>query len=197
MTEEEVNAKFAEMNQEIFTNKLNIDLDKCYNNLVAVFSNVINAFQKDMEIRIYEILFDSESILSRDEINEKVKEYFDVLREYINKKINENELVLANDINNQELDKYISDIDIYGESMINGISDIYLKELDLLLIDLDKKLDVYSKARLIKILKEIVYKHFIDRCKSSIDSIHIILKNNLSNNTEYLDNMNKSTIKAH
>ena len=36
-------------------------------------------------------------------------------------------------------------------------------------------MDSYSNARLDKILKEIIYKHFIERCKTTIDSIHNIL----------------------
>ena len=77
MTEEEVNAKILEMNKELFANKLNIDLDRCYDNMNVIFNNVINAFQKDMELRIYEISFDSESILTREEIEFKTKEFFD------------------------------------------------------------------------------------------------------------------------
>jgi activator of HSP90 ATPase len=91
MTEEEVNAKFLEMNQEIFTNKLNIDLDKCYKNLIVVFNNVISAFKKDMELRIYEISFDSESILSREEIGNKIEGLFSKFRDYITKTVNRDE----------------------------------------------------------------------------------------------------------
>ena len=195
MTEEEVNAKFLEMNQEIFTNKLNIDLDKCYNNLIVVFNNVINAFKKDMELRIYEISFDSESILSREEIGNKLEGFFNKLREYITSTVNKDEELLKSDINNN-LDNYIKNIDLFGDELLNGISEIYLKDIVVLLRDLYKYMDSYSNARLDKILKEIIYKHFIERCKTTIDSIHNILKNNIESNMAYLDNMNKSSIKG-
>ena len=196
MTEEEVNAKFLEMNQEIFTNKLNIDLDKCYNNLIVVFNNVINAFKKDMELRIYEISFDSESILSREEIGNKLEGFFNKLRDYITSTVNKDEELLKSDINNN-LDNYIKNIDLFGDELLNGISEIYLKDIVVLLRDLYKYMDSYSNARLDKILKEIIYKHFIERCKTTIDSIHNILKNNIESNMAYLDNMNKSSVKTH
>ena len=197
MTEEEVNVKFLEMNKEIFTKKLNIDLDKCYNNLNAIFNNVINAFQKDMELRIYEISFDSESILTREEIEIKTKEYFNKLKEYITTEINKNESLLIDTINNQDLDNYVNIITMCGNSLYNGISELFLKQIKLLLNDLGNKLDVYSKARLEKIINEIIYDHFMERCKMTIDSIHNILINNVHSNELYLDNMNKSSIKSH
>ena len=80
MTEEEVNAKFLEMNNEIFINKLNIDLDRCYDNMIVIFNNVINAFQKDMALRIYEISFDSERILTREEIDIKTKDFLNKIK---------------------------------------------------------------------------------------------------------------------
>lgn len=196
MTEEEVNAKILEMNKEIFAKKLNIDLDRCYDNMNVIFNNVINAFQKDMELRIYEISFDSESILTREEIGFKTNEFFDKLKEYIKNEIIKNKRILMNSINSQDLENYIGNIEESGINLNNGISEIYLKEIDLLLNDLGRKLDVYSKARLSKILKEIIFNHFIERCKATIDSIHTIIINNVHNNTLYLDNMNKSTIKG-
>ena len=192
MTEEEVNAKILEMNKELFANKLNIDLDRCYDNMNVIFNNVINAFQKDMELRIYEISFDSESILTREEIEFKTKEFFDKLRENIKNMIITNKSLLVNDISNQSLDNYINDIEVCGNNLYERISNLYLKEIELLLKDLGRKLDVYSIARLTKILKEIIYKNFMDRSKTTIESTHVILKNNVSNNSLYLDNMNKS-----
>ena len=196
MTEEEVNARILEMNKELFANKLNIDLDRCYDNMNVIFNNVINAFQKDMELRIYEISFDSESILTREEIEFKTKEFFDKLRENIKNMIITNKSLLVNDISNQSLDNYINDIEVCGNNLYERISNLYLKEIELLLKDLGRKLDVYSIARLTKILKEIIYKNFMDRSKTTIESTHVILKNNVSNNSLYLDNMNKSSIKG-
>ena len=197
MTEEEVNAKFLEMNKEIFIKKLNIDLDRCYDNMNVIFSNIINAFQKDMELRIYEISFDSESILSRYDIEIKTKAFFDKIREYIKSTIQKNESLLVTYINSQDLDNYIGNIELCSSELNNGISELYLREVDLLLNDLGRKMDIYSKVRLNKILKEILYNHFMERSKTTIDNVHSILKNNIHNNTEYLENMNKSTTKTH
>ena len=196
MTEEEVNAKFLEMNQEIFTNKLNIDLDKCYKNLIVVFNNVISAFKNDMELRIYEISFDSESILSREEIGNKIEGLFSKFRDYITNTVNRDEELLKKDINNKDLDNYKKNIDLFGEELIKGIDEIYLNNMAVLLNDFHKYMDSYSNARLDKILKQIIYNHFMERCRMTIYSIHNILKNNMENNKIYLENMNKSSVKT-
>ena len=58
-------------------------------------------------------------------------------------------------------------------------------------------MDAYSKIRMNKILKELIYSHFIERLSSTINDTNSIIKNNVTNNTSYLENMNKSTLKAY
>ena len=197
MTEEEVNAKFLEMNKDLFNNKLNIDLDRYCESLIEIFNNIITAYQKDMGLRIYEISFDAESILSREDIDNKLKVVFDKIIEYIKEAVNKNKEMLTKDLNDKDMDKYNSDIDLCGDELINEISDLYLNEMSILLKDLYKYMDNYSNARLDKIIKEIIFKHFIEKSKDTIKSRNTLLKNNIYSNTSYLENMNKSTIKQH
>lgn len=197
MTEEEVNAKLEEKNQELFFNKLKIDLDKCYKNLIVVINNVLDAFQKDMQLRVYEISFDAESLLSRDDINNRIKPFFDKMMEYCNKTIESNLALLLETINNHDIEKYSNDLDTLGNNFINGISTLYLEGIDLLIKSVSIEMDAYSKIRMNKILKEIVYNHFIERLTSTISDTNSIIKNNVTNNTSYLENMNKSTLKAY
>ena len=197
MTEEEVNAKFLEMNKDLFNNKLNIDLDRYCERLIEIFNNIITAYQKDMSLRIYEISFDAESILSREDIDNKLKNVFGKIIEYIKVTVNKNKEFLITDLNNKDMDKYNSDIDLYGNELIKGISELYLKEITVLLKDLYRYMDSYSNARLDKIIKEIIYNHFIEKSKDTVQSSNTLLKNNIYNNTTYLENMNKSTVKQH
>ena len=196
MTEEEVNAKLEETNQKLFFNKLRIDLDKCYKNLIVVLNNIINAFQKDMELRVYEISFDAESLLSRDDINARIKEFFDRLREFSKKKNEDNMNLLMESINNENIEKYTVDLDTYGNQFITEIGELYSKGIVSLIKSVSIEMDAYSKARMDKILKEIIYDHFIERIKATIDNTNNIVKNNINNNTDYLENMNKSTLKT-
>ena len=196
MTEEEVNAKLEETNQTLFFNKLRIDLDKCYKNLIVVLNNIINAFQKDMELRVYEISFDAESLLSRDDINARIKEFFDRLREFSKKKNEDNMNLLMESINNENIEKYTVDLDTYGNQFITEIGELYSKGIVSLIKSVSIEMDAYSKARMDKILKEIIYNHFIERIKATIDNTNNIVKNNINNNTDYLENMNKSTLKT-
>ena len=196
MTEEEVNAKLEETNQKLFFNKLRIDLDKCYKNLIVVLNNIINAFQKDMELRVYEISFDAESLLSRDDINARIKEFFDRLKEFSKKKNEDNMNLLMESINNENIEKYTVDLDTYGNQFITEIGELYSKGIVSLIKSVSIEMDAYSKARMDKILKEIIYNHFIERIKATIDNTNNIVKNNINNNTDYLENMNKSTLKT-
>ena len=197
MTEEEVNAKLVEKNQELFFNKLKIDLDKCYKNLIVVINNILDAFQKDMELRVYEISFDAESLLSRDDINNRIKPFFDKMREYCSKTNESNLKLLIETINNHDIEKYGNDLDALGNNFINGISTLYLEGIDLLIKSISVEMDAYSKIRMNKILKELIYSHFIERLSSTINDTNSIIKNNVTNNTSYLENMNKSTLKAY
>ena len=197
MTEEEVNAKLEEKNQELFFNKLKIDLEKCYKNLIVVINNILDAFQKDMELRVYEISFDAESLLSRDDINNRIKPFFDKMREYCSKTNESNLKLLIASIENKDLEKYGNDLDTYGNNFINGISTLYLEGIDLLIKSISVEMDAYSKIRMNKILKELIYSHFIERLSSTINDTNSIIKNNVTNNTSYLENMNKSTLKAY
>ena len=197
MTEEEVNAKLEEKNQELFFNKLKIDLEKCYKNLIVVINNILDAFQKDMELRVYEISFDAESLLSRDDINNRIKPFFDKMREYCSKTNESNLKLLIETINNNDIEKYGNDLDALGNNFINGISTLYLEGIDLLIKSITVEMDAYSKIRMNKILKELIYSHFIERLSSTIIDTNSIIKNNVTNNTSYLENMNKSTLKAY
>ena len=67
------------------------------------------------------------------------------------------------DLNDKDMDKYNSDIDLYGDELINEISDLYFNEMSILLKDLYKYMDNYSNARLDKIIKEIIFNHFIEK----------------------------------
>ena len=197
MTEEEVNAKLEEKNQELFFNKLKIDLEKCYKNLIVVINNILDAFQKDMELRVYEISFDAESLLSRDDINNRIKPFFDKMREYCSKTNESNLKLLIASIENKDLEKYGNDLDTMGTNFVNGISTLYLEGIDLLIKSITVEMDAYSKIRMNKILKELIYSHFIERLSSTIIDTNSIIKNNVTNNTSYLENMNKSTLKAY
>ena len=197
MTEEEVNAKLEEKNQELFFNKLKIDLEKCYKNLIVVINNILDAFQKDMELRVYEISFDAESLLSRDDINNRIKPFFDKMREYCSKTNESNLKLLIASIENKDLEKYGNDLDALGNNFVNGISTLYLEGIDLLIKSVSVEMDAYSKIRMNKILKELIYNHFIERLSSTINDANSIIKNNVTNNTSYLENMNKSTLKAY
>ena len=197
MTEEEVNAKLEEKNQELFFNKLKIDLEKCYKNLIVVINNILDAFQKDMELRVYEISFDAESLLSRDDINNRIKPFFDKMREYCSKTNESNLKLLIEIIESHDLEKYGNDLDALGTNFVNGISTLYLEGIDLLIKSITVEMDAYSKIRMNKILKELIYNHFIERLSSTIIDTNSIIKNNVTNNTSYLENMNKSTLKAY
>ena len=197
MTEEEVNAKLEEKNQELFFNKLKIDLEKCYKNLIVVINNILDAFQKDMELRVYEISFDAESLLSRDDINNRIKPFFNKMREYCSKTNESNLKLLIASIENKDLEKYGNDLDALGNNFVNGISTLYLEGIDLLIKSVSVEMDAYSKIRMNKILKELIYNHFIERLSSTIIDTNSIIKNNVTNNTSYLENMNKSTLKAY
>ncbi len=195
MTEEEVNAKLEETNQKLFFNKLKIDLDKCYKNLMVVLNNIINAFQKDMELRVYEISFDAESLLSREDINIRIKEFFDRLRELSKKQIEDNINLLIESIDSQDMDKYTSELDIQVDQFVNEMGELYSKGIIPLIRSVSVEMDAYSKARMDKILKEIIYNHFIERIRAAVENTNSLIKNNISLNTVYLENMNKSTIK--
>ncbi len=75
------------------------------------------------------------------------------------------------------------------------MGELYSKGIIPLIRSVSVEMDAYSKARMDKILKEIIYNHFIERIRAAVENTNSLIKNNISLNTVYLENMNKSTIK--
>ena len=58
MSEEEVSQQLAQMNQDIYNKKLLKDIDLNFENLIHIFEDSIAIFQKQIDTRIYEVIFD-------------------------------------------------------------------------------------------------------------------------------------------
>ena len=195
MSEEEVSQALAEKNKEIYDKKLLKDIDLNFENLKLIFENTINIFSQEMNNRTYEILFDSENSISRDEINIKIKDFFDKLKEYINKTIDNNHNLLTEEINKKDYMRYINQISTLSGEFYTSLGELYQKEAESLLKELTNNLDNFSKTRLEKLIKEIIYNHFMMKAKSSISNSNLILNNNYQENNYYLEYINEKTVK--
>ena len=193
MSEEEVSKELAKKNQEIYINKLLKDLDQNYENLKIVIENLIILFFKELDNRTYEISIECDNTLSRDEISNRIRKFFIMLKDALFKDIDTNKTTLEGVVVNNDFMQYVNQLEMLSSSLITNNQEIYLKEADSLINDVSISFDDFSKERLEKLIKEIIYNRFMEKLKSSIGNINLILINNYQENNNHLDHMNEKT----
>ena len=193
MSEEEVSKELAKKNQEIYINKLLKDLDQNYENLKIVIENLIILFFKELDNRTYEISIECDNTLSRDEISNRIRKFFIMLKDALFKDIDTNKTTLEGVVVNNDFMQYVNQLEMLSSSLITNNQEIYLKEADSLINDVYIGFDDFSKKRLEKLIKEIIYNRFMEKLKSSIGNINLILINNYQENNNHLDHMNEKT----
>ena len=193
MSEEEVSKELAKKNQEIYINKLLKDLDQNYENLKIVIENLIILFFKELDNRTYEISIECDNTLSRDEISNRIRKFFIMLKDALFKDIDTNKTTLEGVVVNNDFMQYVNQLEMLSSSLITNNQEIYLKEADSLINDVSIGFDDFSKERLEKLIKEIIYNRFMEKLKSSIGNINLILINNYQENNNHLDHMNEKT----
>ena len=193
MSEEEVSKELAKKNQEIYINKLLKDLDQNYENLKIVIENLIILFFKELDNRTYEISIECDNTLSRDEISNRIRKFFIMLKDALFKDIDTNKTTLEGVVVNNDFMQYVNQLEMLSSSLITNNQEIYLKEADSLINDVSIGFDDFSKKRLEKLIKEIIYNRFMEKLKSSIGNINLILINNYQENNNHLDHMNEKT----
>ncbi len=195
MTEEEVSKQLAKMNQDIYLRKLIKDLEQSYEILTIVVNNLVVAFIKEMENHLYELSFNSDKSLTREEISIKVGDFFNKIKDYCQKKINENKDILIDVINNNDNMKYLNQIEMLSRELVDSLSELYLNESQGLISEISDGYDEFTKKRINNIVRDIFYNQFIVRIKSAISNANLILINNYSVNNEYLNHLNEKTVK--
>ena len=193
MSEEEVSKELAKKNQEIYINKLLKDLDQNYENLKIVIENLIILFFKELDNRTYEISIECENKLSRDDMSNRIRKFFISLKGHIVKNIDKNKATLEKIVVTDDFMKYVNQLETLSSELYSSVGELYLKEADSLINDISKGFDDFSKERIEKIVKEIIYNHFMDKFKSSISNINLILINNYQENNNRLNHMNEKT----
>jgi len=193
MSDEEVSKQLAQMNQDIYNKKLLKDVDLSFENLKRIFEAAIAIFQKQMDTRIYEIIFDSESTLTRENISIKTKEFFDKLHDFVNKSLDNDKKTLIEIVNQKNYTGYINQINIASTEFIMLLESIYHELANSLIESLTENIDDFSSGRLEKLINEIIFNHFIAKSRSEISNTNLLLINNYNENNAYLDNMNQKT----
>lgn len=194
MSEEDVSKQLAQMNEEIYFKNLLLDLDNNFDRLKRVFENTVSVYFREMDNRTYEIVFDSEAVLTHDEITDAIKIFFDSLREYLLKFL-ENKDKLKTYIDNKQLDEYIKSIPTLSEPLITGLDKIYKTSAETLINTLTNKMDEFSKGRINRLINEIIYKYFMQKIESTMNEMNQILITLYNANGDRLDTMNQQTAK--
>lgn len=193
MSEEEVSIELAKKNQEIYINKLLKDLDQNFENLKIVIENLINNFFKELNNRTYEISIDSDNTLSRDEISNRIRSFFNILKDYLFNNIDKNKTILKGVVISNDFMKYVNQLEALSSELYTKIGELYLKETDSLINGVSIGFDDFSRERLEKLIRRIMYNRFMENVKSSISNINLILINNYQENNNHLDHMNEKT----
>ena len=193
MSEEEVGKELAKMNQEIYIKKLLKYLDQNYENLKIVIENLIILFFKELDNRTYEISIDCDQTMSHDEISDRIRKFFIALKEHIFKKIDTNKTTWDGVVVNNDFMQYVNQLETLSGDLHTSVSELYLSLADSLINDISKGFDDFSKERLDKLVKGIIFNHFMTKLKASISNINLILINNYQENNNRLDHMNEKT----
>ncbi len=189
-----INEILKSKNQELFLNKVNVDLDNYLETTILLLNNYLNNKKESISQEIYEILIDSSNINYKDIlsfIESKLLSFKNQLILLISNKkvflVNNNLTVnledFKNNINNQNI-VLIEQLNVIIDNLINIIKEEY-----------DNNDNQFNRSRLNNILNK-EHDDIHDYLLNSFNEKDLLLINNYNSNIDYLNNINDITSKV-
>ena len=190
MAEEDIKKQLEVKNKEIFYNKLKLDLNNNMEGLILTIDNLINKIIIESTNRILSI---AESFNYKEEIKKDIENYFvkyiEYLMELLDMKKNNILKIIYLNVNyennfNKETNDIIKKIDVYYKNNIDKLITKILSFYD----------DLFCKERIDNFFRNNLSDTLINKIKETIKGRDLILLNTFKEtNLKYIE-LNKNTI---
>ena len=181
-------------NQELYINKLIIDLENAMESLLIFYSNYLDTNIKNINEKIISLLDDKQNIEKCEIITQVVNSFFNLFKDKLNSMIKDRLTVIKSNIQNIDTFNYEKMLNNESLIIVNQISDYYQENV-YMLID-----EIIPEAKLRKLdikdyLLNTVYLKIINTLKDKLMYSIKLINNNYDENTTMLKVINQKTLK--
>ena len=177
-------------NREIYTNKLNIDLDNNNEILLITLDNIINLFQEEVKNKITEL---SSKSINKEELTAKIDTFYQKIKEEIQSLLNNRYIVLKDCITDIDNIDYQDNIDKEKDIVIKGIKSKYNNLVDKLIKEIER---IYNEPnnRINDYLKILNYKKIVNKMEEILNNMNMILYNSYIESNNKFQELNAKTL---
>ncbi len=181
-------------NQELYINKLIIDLENAMDSLIIFYSNYCDTLSLDVSNTIVSYLNEN-TIEYQEMIIKVVTSFFSLLNDKLNKEINERFNIIKKNI--KKIDSLSYETKLEEESLIisNSLSDYYQDNINMLIEEIINIIIQEKRNDLQEYLQTIIHRKLINTLKDKLAYTIKLINNNYDVNTMMLQSINEKTLK--
>lgn len=179
-------------NQELYINKLIIDLEKTMESLLMFYNNYSDTLSNDATTKIISYLDNGTDKSAA--ISNLVNTFFNMIKVKLNNIVKERLDSIKNDISNIDHINYEKRLDEEALYIANQISDYYQENVYMLIDEVSKDMTTYRldfKDYVLNTLNRRLINTLRDKLVYSIK----LINNNYDENTQMLETINEKTLK--
>ena len=177
-------------NQELYINKLIIDLDSAMESLLLFYDNYCDTISKDVINKTISFI---DNLENQDMINKLVNTFFNMYKNELHRIIKERMIHLKEDIQNIENLSYIKKLNEESRIISNQISEYYHENIYMLIDEIMK--DISNKKLEFKdYLLNSVYLKLINTLRDKLIFSMRVINNNYDESTTKIQDINTKTL---
>ena len=181
-------------NQELYINKLIIDLENAMESLLIFFNNYCDTLSKEMVMVLNSSLDSPDNSSQKEMMTQLVDSFLSLIKDKLNVIVKDRLTVIKSNIAN--IDTFNYEKKLNNESLIiaNGISEYYNENI-YMLIDEIKEITSKHQLDVKDYLLNSVYLKLMNTLKDKLMYSIKLINNNYDENTTMLQSINQKTLK--
>lgn len=189
----DVGKELAIKNQELFKNKLIIDLENAMDSLLMFYSNYCDTISNEV-INTIVFYLDKQDETSKETISNLVISFFTMFKDSLNKTIQERLKIIKSSIPNLETSNYEKKLNSESLIIVNQISDYYQENIYMLIDEIQENITEH-RLDFKDYLLNALYLKLMNTLKDKLMYSVKLINNNYDENTTILQIINEKTLK--